>query len=170
MASPQPSNAAAARVTTPSGLVVGIPEGSRLVFGRGPDADLTVEFAPVDNEGGVAVRRELLPLRRGVVGVEAKSCRVGALEEDHPGIWRSVGADRRQADGVGERHLRGCPCIPLGELLDRVLAQIRSPERWHVGAARHRRASLVRDGPSAPLRHHRGASRMARPGAISSVG
>src|SRR5580693_2837146 len=32
----------AARVSTPSGLVVGIPEGSRLVFGRGPDADLTV--------------------------------------------------------------------------------------------------------------------------------
>jgi hypothetical protein len=38
----QPSNLAAARVTTPSGLVVGIPEGSRLVFGRGPDADLTI--------------------------------------------------------------------------------------------------------------------------------
>ena len=32
----------AARVSTPAGLVVGIPEGSRLVFGRGPDADLTI--------------------------------------------------------------------------------------------------------------------------------
>jgi len=29
-------------VTTPSGLVLGIPEGSRVVFGRGPDADLTI--------------------------------------------------------------------------------------------------------------------------------
>jgi hypothetical protein len=38
----QPGNPAAARVTTPSGLVVGIPAGSRLVFGRGPDADLTI--------------------------------------------------------------------------------------------------------------------------------
>jgi len=38
----QSGNPAAARVTTPSGLVVGIPEGSRLVFGRGPDADLTI--------------------------------------------------------------------------------------------------------------------------------
>jgi hypothetical protein len=38
----QPSKPAAARVTTPSGLVLGIPEGSRLVFGRGPDADLTI--------------------------------------------------------------------------------------------------------------------------------
>jgi hypothetical protein len=32
----------AARVATPSGLVVSIPEGSRLVFGRGPDADLAI--------------------------------------------------------------------------------------------------------------------------------
>ena len=39
---PQPSSAMAARVSTPSGLIVGIPEGSRLVFGRGPDADLTI--------------------------------------------------------------------------------------------------------------------------------
>src|ERR1700752_4348258 len=38
----QPSNPAAARVTTPSGLVLGIPEGGRVVFGRGPDADLTI--------------------------------------------------------------------------------------------------------------------------------
>jgi hypothetical protein len=33
---------AAAHVTTPSGQVVGIQEGHRLVFGRGPDADLLV--------------------------------------------------------------------------------------------------------------------------------
>jgi hypothetical protein len=38
----QPTPPVAARVSTPSGLVVGIPEGGRLVFGRGPDADLTV--------------------------------------------------------------------------------------------------------------------------------
>jgi hypothetical protein len=38
----QPSEPAAARVTTPSGRVLGIPEGGRLVFGRGPDADLTI--------------------------------------------------------------------------------------------------------------------------------
>jgi hypothetical protein len=39
---PQPTSAVAARVSTPSGLVVGIPEGTRLIFGRGPDADLAV--------------------------------------------------------------------------------------------------------------------------------
>jgi hypothetical protein len=38
----QSTTTMAARVSTPSGLVVGIPEGSRLVFGRGPDADLAV--------------------------------------------------------------------------------------------------------------------------------
>jgi hypothetical protein len=36
------ATSSAARVSTPAGLVVGIPEGGRLVFGRGPDADLTV--------------------------------------------------------------------------------------------------------------------------------
>jgi hypothetical protein len=35
-------SAAAARVAAPNGLVVGIPEGGRLVFGRGPDADLAI--------------------------------------------------------------------------------------------------------------------------------
>jgi len=38
----EPSTAPVARVSTPSGRVVGIPESSRLVFGRGPDVDLTV--------------------------------------------------------------------------------------------------------------------------------
>ncbi|HUZ36824.1 MAG TPA: hypothetical protein VMV17_10885 [Streptosporangiaceae bacterium] len=38
----QPTTSVAARVATPSGLVVGIAEGGRLVFGRGPDADLTI--------------------------------------------------------------------------------------------------------------------------------
>jgi hypothetical protein len=33
---------AAAHVAVPSGRVIAIPEGSRLVFGRGPDADLTI--------------------------------------------------------------------------------------------------------------------------------
>ena len=38
----QPTSSVAARVRTPSGLVVGIPKGGRLVFGRGPDADLMI--------------------------------------------------------------------------------------------------------------------------------
>jgi hypothetical protein len=33
---------ATAHVTTPDGRVMGIPEGGRLVFGRGPDADLVI--------------------------------------------------------------------------------------------------------------------------------
>jgi hypothetical protein len=31
-----------AHITTPSGRVIGIPDGTRLVFGRGPDADLVI--------------------------------------------------------------------------------------------------------------------------------
>ncbi len=36
------STQATAHVTTPSGRVIAIPEGSRLVFGRGPDVDLVI--------------------------------------------------------------------------------------------------------------------------------
>jgi hypothetical protein len=36
------STSATAHVTTPSGAVTAIPEGTRLVFGRGPDADLVI--------------------------------------------------------------------------------------------------------------------------------
>jgi hypothetical protein len=36
------STAATAHVTTPSGAVVAIPHGTRLVFGRGPDVDLVI--------------------------------------------------------------------------------------------------------------------------------
>jgi hypothetical protein len=37
-----PARSAAVRVVTPSGRVLEIPDGSRLVFGRGPDVDLTI--------------------------------------------------------------------------------------------------------------------------------
>src|SRR6202167_1695372 len=38
----QPATAVTAHVRTPTGLVVKVPEGSRLIFGRGSDADLTI--------------------------------------------------------------------------------------------------------------------------------
>jgi len=38
----QPTSSVAVRVSTPTGMVVGIPEGGMLVFGRGPDADLVI--------------------------------------------------------------------------------------------------------------------------------
>src|ERR1017187_1057646 len=48
---------AAAHVAAPSGRVIAMPEGSRLVFGRGPDADLTISAgrgaAPPAPGGGV---------------------------------------------------------------------------------------------------------------------
>jgi hypothetical protein len=36
----------AVQVSTPAGEVIGIPAGGRLVFGRGPDADLTIAAGP----------------------------------------------------------------------------------------------------------------------------
>ncbi len=36
------STATVAHVTTPTGRVIGVPDGTRLVFGRGPDADLVI--------------------------------------------------------------------------------------------------------------------------------
>jgi hypothetical protein len=39
---PKPTAPVAARVAAPSGVVTGVPEGGRVVFGRGPDADLTI--------------------------------------------------------------------------------------------------------------------------------
>jgi len=54
---------ATAHVTTPSGRVVGIPDGTRLVFGRGADADLVI------------------PAGRGL------SRRAGAISADAGGAW-----------------------------------------------------------------------------------
>ena len=61
----QPGNPAAARVTTPSGLVVGIPEGSRLVFGRGPDGVVTRAAAGLP--GWCAIALLSAPMRMSAV-------------------------------------------------------------------------------------------------------
>jgi hypothetical protein len=68
---PRPAGDVAARVSTPSGLVVGIPEGSRLVFGRGPDADLTV-----------AVGRGL-SRRAGVISAVAEGVWIANISRTH---------------------------------------------------------------------------------------
>ena len=67
----QPSKPAAARVTTPSGLVLGIPEGGRLVFGRGPDADLTIA-------AGRGLSR-----RAGVISGVAGGARIANISRTH---------------------------------------------------------------------------------------
>ena len=52
------STATGAHVTTPSGRVITIPDGTELVFGRGPDADIVV--SKLDRK--VTVRPEMLDL------------------------------------------------------------------------------------------------------------
>jgi|SRR6266536_348268 hypothetical protein len=69
MAEQSTTSAAAARVSTPSGQVIGIPEGKRLVFGRGPDADLTL-----DAGRGLSRRAGLIAAVPGGVWVANISC------------------------------------------------------------------------------------------------
>src|SRR5919197_5112312 len=59
----------AARVSTPTGQVIGIPEGKRLVFGRGPDADLTL-----DAGRGLSRRAGLIAAVNGGAWVANISC------------------------------------------------------------------------------------------------
>jgi hypothetical protein len=67
----QPSTSLMAHVAAPSGLVVKIPEGSRLVFGRGSDADLTI-----------AVGRGL-SRRAGVISVLSDGAWVANISRTH---------------------------------------------------------------------------------------
>jgi hypothetical protein len=60
-----------AHVTTPSGRVIAIPQGSRLVFGRGPDADLVISI-------GRGLSR-----RAGVISAVAGGAWVANLSSTH---------------------------------------------------------------------------------------
>src|ERR1700746_539943 len=72
----QPISAVGARVSTPSGLVVGIPEGSRLVFGRGPDSDLTGAVGP-------GLSRRAAVLRAGVISAVADGVWIANISRTH---------------------------------------------------------------------------------------
>ncbi len=67
----QPTSSLTAHVATPSGLVVKIGEGSRLVFGRGADADLTI-----------AVGRGL-SRRAGVISVLSDGAWIANISRTH---------------------------------------------------------------------------------------
>src|SRR6516225_3744813 len=109
----QRGNPAAARVTTPSGLVVGIPEGSRLVFGRGPDADLTIPAG----RGLPRMEERDEPsggwfLRAGTVLVGSRAM----LDEGRPLAVIVSGGDDRwgvQADGVRARGDAEATLLPI---------------------------------------------------------
>src|ERR1039457_4260132 len=65
------STPATTHVTTPSGRVIPVPGGSRLVFGRGPDADLVI---PADRG---------LSRRAGAVRAAARGARGGNNSRTH---------------------------------------------------------------------------------------
>ncbi len=75
------SGPATAHVTTPAGRVIAIPDGSRLVFGRGPDADLVI------------------PAGRGL------SRRAGTITAVAAGAWVAIlsGTHALDAEGDGYR-------------------------------------------------------------------
>jgi hypothetical protein len=67
----QPATTVTAHVRTPTGLVVKVPEGSRLIFGRGSDADLTI-----------AVGRGL-SRRAGVISVLSDGAWIANISRTH---------------------------------------------------------------------------------------
>src|SRR5262249_35564830 len=130
-----PASSMATRVSTPSGRVVGVPEGSRLVFGRGPDADLTIAAG-----GG--------PSRRGgVVSAGAGGGGVAHIRQTPALDTRGGGEPRRPppAGGYGRAH-RGL--VPRGGHRPRRLGRDagRRPAvvgdgrgAWRLGPRRRRR-------------------------------
>ena len=133
---PSPATRAAARVTTPSGLVVGIPEGSRLVFGRGPDADLTIA-------AGRGLSR-----RAGVISAMAAGAWIANISRTHALYTEGDGYRIRlprmeeRDEPTGGWFLRvGTVLVGSRAMLDegRPLAVIVSgDDRWGVGTDRAR--------------------------------
>src|SRR5260370_11048298 len=70
-AAPESSADRVAPVTTPSGRIVGIADGTRLVFGRGPDADLII----AQGRG--------LSRRAGVISVVAGGALIVNISQTH---------------------------------------------------------------------------------------
>jgi hypothetical protein len=83
-----------AQVTTPSGQVVAIPEGDRLVFGRGPAADLTIP----EGRG--------LSRRAGVITAVRGGVWVANLSHTHPLYTESDGYRVRLPPLEGEEEPR----------------------------------------------------------------
>src|SRR5260370_9568322 len=126
----QPSNQAAARVTTPSGLVAGIPEGSRLVFGRGPDADLT-------SAAGRGLSR-----RAGVISAVAAGAWIANISRTHALYTEGDGyrirlprMEERDEPSGGWFVRAGTVLVGSRAMLDegRPLAAIVSGGHWGVG-------------------------------------
>src|SRR5580698_1108816 len=82
---------ATAHVTTPAGRVIAIPDGSRVVFGRGPDADLVIP-------AGRGLSR-----RAGAISAVAAGAWVANLSYTHAlhaeGHGYGIGLPRRDGPG-----------------------------------------------------------------------
>ena len=109
----QPATTVTAHVRTPTGLVVKVPEGSRLIFGRGSDADLTI-----------AVGRGL-SRRAGVISVLSDGAWIANISRTHAlyteGDGYRIRLPRMEEDGepVGGWFLRtGTTLVGSRAMLD----------------------------------------------------
>lgn len=83
------------------------------------DADLFVDLAPVEGEGGARVLCELARLARGVVGVEDEAAVVELLEEDDAGGGDARGGRGGEGHGLGLVDLALHGREPGAELVER---------------------------------------------------
>src|SRR3954447_1717826 len=140
---------------------VGVGFLRRKALHRSADSHLSIELAPVENQGGACVRRELTPLRALVVAEETKAVRAEALEQDHPGVRGAFRIDRGQSHRLRQRHNGPGLIEPLGELLERLVRQVLTVKRRAVRATRahsESRADKAERMPGVPV----GASLRAR--------
>jgi hypothetical protein len=87
--------ATAARITTPSGRVIGIPEGKRLVFGRGPDADVLISAGR-----GLSRRAGVITAMSGGALVTNISC-THALYTESEGVRIRLPRMEESGDPIG---------------------------------------------------------------------
>src|SRR6266536_4174706 len=130
---PQPTSAVVARVRAPSGLVVGMPEGSRLVFGRGPDVDLTIAVGR-----GLSRRAGLITTVADGIWI-ANISRTHALYAEGDGYRIRLPRMEERDEPTGGWFVRaGTVLVGSRAMLDegRPLAVIVSggDDRWGVGA------------------------------------
>jgi hypothetical protein len=74
---------------------------ARDALGAAHDAHGARHLAPVEHEGAVGVRGELLALAGGVVGVEEEAAGVEGLEEDDAGGGEACGGGGGEGHGLG---------------------------------------------------------------------
>lgn len=104
-----------------AGLEVFLAFGGGYGLDMAMDADLAVQFLPVEDEGGTGVRGQFPALAAEVIGEEDEAVRIEAFEQDHAGGRVTIGGGGGEGHGVGlvDAGLQGF-IEPAAELFDGV--------------------------------------------------